>query len=176
VTSFGTDICEEGLSGGMRTDPHVSWIRGYVNRYDPGSCDADGICASGCTGPDPDCPCAPDGFCTDDCPGFAEADPDCAGCGADGTCRYDCPGVDVDCCEADGICEAACGGTDPDCEDGVGPNPHNPGGEPLVPGTNDVLGGCSAIGQGHGHSSRWPLYLIAAIMLLLGRSRRLFLG
>jgi hypothetical protein len=57
VTSFGTDICEQGLSGEIRVDPYVDWIRSFIDANDPPSCASDTRCVtSGCAGPDPDCP------------------------------------------------------------------------------------------------------------------------
>lgn len=35
VISFGTDICEEGLSGQMRVDVNVEWIRDFIEEHDP---------------------------------------------------------------------------------------------------------------------------------------------
>jgi hypothetical protein len=35
VISFGTDICEEGLSGKMRVDVNVDWIRDFIEEHDP---------------------------------------------------------------------------------------------------------------------------------------------
>lgn len=124
ATSFGTAACGSGEDGAARPDDAMGWINGYIAAHDPtagptAGCDLDGQCAMNCSEPDPDCPCAADGFCTNACGNLAQ-DPDCAGCGLDGTCRQDCPTLDEDCCASDGNCFPACGSLDPDCGGGSG--------------------------------------------------------
>lgn len=121
ATSYGTQACGSGWDASARTDTHYAWLMEFINDHDPADCGADGQCAYECPAPDPDCPCAPDGYCTDACPDVA-SDPDCAGCGQDGMCRADCPALDTDCCTADGNCFDGCGALDPDCgpDDGSG--------------------------------------------------------
>lgn len=133
VTSFGTAACGSGLDGSVRIDTYRTWIRDYIAANDvlpvEATCDADDLCATDCSAPDPDCACAADGFCTAACDDNA-TDPDCDGCGADGTCRTDCPVLDTDCCATDGTCNAACE-ADADCVDDPGNpgNPNNPDGD-----------------------------------------------
>jgi MYXO-CTERM domain-containing protein len=160
VTSFGTAACGSGLDGSVRIDTYRDWIAEYIATNDPASCDADSRCATGCAQPDPDCPCAGDGFCTAAC-GDIASDPDCAGCAADGMCRADCPSLDTDCCATDGTCNEACGATDADCVDDGG-NPDNPGGEG---GDADGDAGCSASSGGG------SLLLLLALGMLLTRRR-----
>ena len=99
-----------------RVDVHrADFIQPFIDQG--GDCSADGACATGCTSPDPDCPCAADGFCTAACADVA-SDPDCnPKCAAEGHCVDHCPVPDPDCtdCDADGNCNAACA-SDPDCE------------------------------------------------------------
>jgi Trypsin len=121
-----------GVSIEMRTDTYEAKILDFIG--DP-ECQMDGICWLGCPFVDLDCPCAKDGFCTDecedkssdlDCPvpciadnfcdATCDADPDCP-CQADGLCESSCI-EDPDCgCEADGHCADSCDAPDPDCED-----------------------------------------------------------
>jgi hypothetical protein len=170
VTSFGTSVCESGLSGGMRVDPYRDWIMAFIQENDPATCDEDGQCATGCLEVDPDCPCASDGFCTDLCPD-ATADEDCAGCGQGDQCRDDCPALDVDCCAMDGTCNDACGAAlDPD---GV-PDDDDPGGsdddDPVDPtdpeGGRIIAGGCRA--GAHTIGGAGGVALVALAILMLG--------
>lgn len=180
ITSFGTSICESGLSGGVRVDPFVDWVNAYIAEHDdPASCAGDGRCATGCPAPDPDCPCAGDGFCTAACPA-TPTDPDCDGCGAGDGCRADCPALDTDCCAADGSCNAACGATDPDCVMDP-PDPGDPGdpGDPSDPGDDDPIpvdpeeeephdghaeGGCAMV-PGDPRAEAPLLLLLVAVLL-----------
>lgn len=119
ATSFGTAACGSGEDGAARTDDAIGWIKQYIAAHDPNagptaSCEQDNQCATNCGAPDPDCPCAPDGFCTTACSNLAQ-DPDCDGCGQDGSCREDCPALDKDCCATDGDCHPGCGTLDSDC-------------------------------------------------------------
>lgn len=161
VTSFGTSACGSGLDGSVRIDSHRQWIRDYMAEHDvvpaEATCEADGLCASECGAPDPDCACAADGFCTAAC-GDLASDPDCEGCGTGDTCRADCPALDDDCCATDGTCFAECGAADADCDDGNG---NNPGGE-----DGDDDGGCSTGGSPSG------LLLALGLGLLAFRRRR----
>jgi hypothetical protein len=100
-----------------RVDYYMDDINNFLGNVPQPGCDADGQCASGCSAPDPDCPCAADGFCTAACPDVA-ADPDCnPNCVANGVCvASGCPTPDPDCaCGADSYCNPACNGNDPDC-------------------------------------------------------------
>ncbi len=143
ATSYGTSACGSGLDASARTDTHYNWLMQFIAEHDPMDCGADGQCAPLCDAPDPDCPCASDGFCTAACPDIG-SDPDCAGCGDDGTCRADCPVLDDDCCAADGDCFAACGALDPDCG---GANGSGPGS-----GSSSGSGGSGpSSGSGAGH-------------------------
>lgn len=119
-----------GISIEMRTVKYATDIDEFVGHP---ACAENGQCALNCPFPDPDCPCANDGFCTDlcedlssdpDCPeqcvedgfcdGTCEADPDCP-CIADGSCQPSCV-ADPDCgCGADGFCAKSCSDPDPDC-------------------------------------------------------------
>lgn len=114
VNSFGIGACGAGQDGGAAIDGYYPWIADYVASNDPGSCERDQHCMHGCTAVDPDCPCAPDGFCSAAC-ADSSIDPDCQGCGKGDGCRMGCPVVDPDCCAANGTCVAACGAADPDC-------------------------------------------------------------
>jgi MYXO-CTERM domain-containing protein len=163
VTSFGTAACGAGLDGSVRIDSHRQWILDYMAAHDvvpvQASCDADGMCASDCSSPDPDCACAADGFCTAAC-GDLASDPDCDGCGTGDTCRADCPVLDNDCCATDGTCFAECGAADTDCE---GDNGNNPGGDDATDGEG---GGCNTGSNGSG------LLLALGLGLLAFRRRR----
>jgi MYXO-CTERM domain-containing protein len=145
ATSYGTQACGSGLDASARTDSHMDWLQTYINEQDPADCGADGACAMFCDAPDPDCPCANDGYCTDLCPDLT-VDADCNGCGQDGECRSDCPSLDTDCCVADGECLAACGDADPDCDDGANGNGSGPGN-----GSGNGTGPGTASGSGDGN-------------------------
>lgn len=170
VTSFGTALCETGLSGGMRVDPHHAWITAFIDQHDPATCDADGRCGSECAMVDPDCPCADDGLCTGMCADLA-SDPDCDGCGDGDGCRADCPDLDLDCCDVDGTCDATCGALDPDCEpDAGGDGVVEIDGDAGVGGGADhgaASGGCDGGSGGSG-----PALLLLAGLVLLARRRQ----
>ncbi|MCA9618748.1 MAG: trypsin-like serine protease [Myxococcales bacterium] len=120
-----------GLSYEMRVDAYADDVAWFIG--DP-ACDLNGQCSLSCPYPDPDCPCASDGYCTElcedwsldaDCPDpcvaddycdtSCDADPDCP-CLADGECELGCT-ADPDCtCDGDGTCNPSCGDTDPDCQ------------------------------------------------------------
>ena len=162
VTSFGTAACGSGLDGSVRIDTYRQFILDYMEAHDvvptQASCDADGMCASDCQAPDPDCACAEDGFCTAAC-GDLASDPDCDGCGSGDTCRADCPVLDEDCCAADGTCNDACGEVDADCGDD-GNNGNNPGDDEAA--GDD--GGC--------HSSNGSVGLLFGLALVVALRRR----
>ncbi len=83
-----------------RVDAHVmDFIMPFMEEYEgAASCSADGLCASGCKNPDPDCPCIEDGMCSDAC-AYPSADVDCQiECADDGECDESCS-YDVDCAE-----------------------------------------------------------------------------
>ena len=123
-----------GLSIEMRTDRYASDIEEFIGHP---ACAENGQCALNCPFPDPDCPCANDGFCTDacedlstdpDCPeecveddfcdATCDADPDCP-CIADDVCDATCIS-DPDCgCGADDFCASGCATPDPDCSEPV---------------------------------------------------------
>lgn len=164
VTSFGTAACGSGLDGSVRVDSYHEWITTYIATHDElppePMCTADDLCASDCMSPDPDCPCAEDGFCTAGC-GDLASDPDCDGCGSGDVCRADCPMLDADCCASDGTCNDACGETDADCVDpGDGDNDNNPGDD-----DGGASSGCATTGQ-----TSWLILL--GIGLLLATRRR----
>jgi hypothetical protein len=126
ITSFGLRGCN--LAGqenwSQRVDLVSSWISDMIATYDPPSCEKDFRCSTGCSAPDPDCPCAADGFCSTLC-GDTDTDPDCPqGCGANATCislppdQGGCPAPDPDCgdpCGMEGHCIEDCPARDPDC-------------------------------------------------------------
>ncbi len=128
------------------------FIEPFIAAYPEGSCDADNVCALGCSEPDPDCACQADGFCSP-CEKGWWWDPDCpAACGDDGTCVAEgCAEPDPDCgeCEQDGTCNESCG-NDPDCG----------------PGANRDGGGCRTSGGGAGLG-----WLFALALVALGRKR-----
>ncbi|MFH0901513.1 MAG: hypothetical protein V2A73_12875, partial [Pseudomonadota bacterium] len=90
----------------------------FIDSFVNGGCGLDGGCARNCASPDPDCPCAEDGFCTELCTD-TNNDRDCPyGCSQDGYCAPEgCPKPDPDCprCDGDGKCAADCSSHDPDC-------------------------------------------------------------
>lgn len=138
------------------------------------SCNAGDGCASGCASPDPDCPCAADGFCTSACVDVA-SDPDCDPlCAAEGTCVEDCPVPDTDCpvCIADGDCNAACE-SDPDCstgEGGAGGGGKGAGGESGESDSAESDDGCDcALDRKAGGS---PLSLLFGFVALAVQRRR----
>lgn len=107
--------CFDGMID-ERVDAHLAeFVQPFIDKM--ATCAADEACAEGCAAPDPDCPCADDGFCTAACPNFSE-DPDCdPGCGLDSVCVTNCPVPDPDCttkCKSNGTCEDGCT-NDPDC-------------------------------------------------------------
>ena len=141
------------------------------------SCNAGDGCASGCASPDPDCPCAEDGFCTSACPDVA-SDPDCdPQCAAEGTCVEDCPVPDTDCpvCIADGDCNEACA-SDPDCSEGQGGD--GAGGEGAGGETGESEGeesgeGCDcALDRKVGSSPFGLLLGLAALAVMRRRQRK----
>jgi hypothetical protein len=86
VTSKGSTQCDAAASD-TRVDAFADFIQGFMQANDDvASCNfdggMDGRCAIGCGAPDPDCPCAADGFCGA-CPNPAD-DPDCPQ-----SCYYD---------------------------------------------------------------------------------------
>ena len=167
VSSFITDEnCNYGNSGNVRTDVYYGWIMAYVDQNDPASCAADGRCATGCSGVDPDCPCADDGFCTSQCADWLNDDPDCGQCGSGDTCATECPELDLDCCVEDDNCHPACGSVDPDCA------PVAPDAGPDDPGAdigNNLTGGCST---GGGSGAPLVIVLSLAFGAVLGRRKR----
>ncbi len=156
-----------------RVDVHVAdFIQPFID--EAATCGKDLGCAKGCPAPDPDCPCAADGFCTAACADPA-TDPDCdPRCGADGTCVTDCPLPDPDCpvCVADGTCNPLCA-SDPDCATaGVG-------GAPIVMGASTSASGAGvapttssgcAVANGQPSSGVAALW-IGALALAIGRRR-----
>lgn len=128
-----------------RVDVHtMDFIMPFIEQHEgAASCDSDGMCATGCENPDPDCACAADGHCTDACE-HPSADLDCtAECPADGVCDESCS-YDFDCTDAAG---AVCPEGDGNCE-----------------GTD---GGCSTTGSG---SSTW--FALSVLLLFVSRRRR----
>jgi V8-like Glu-specific endopeptidase len=104
-----------------RVAVYLPEINSFIGAIEPGR-GFDAVCATGCTEPDPDCPCAGDGFCTTACADPLD-DPDCdPGCGQDGMCVLECPAKDPDCtvCGADDACDPTCI-ADPDCARDDGP-------------------------------------------------------
>jgi hypothetical protein len=103
--------CGAGVD--IRVDTYRAFIDAFITSNDAALCTADGRCAPGCPGTDPDCPgCLADGQCTATC---GDTDPDCR-CLADGVCDASCT-ADPDCrCRADGACDSTCS-SDPDCVD-----------------------------------------------------------
>jgi hypothetical protein len=101
--------CGAGVD--IRVDTYRAFIDAFITSNDAALCTADGRCALGCPGGDPDCPtCLADGTCNASC---GNTDPDCR-CLADGVCDSSCA-ADPDCrCRADGTCDSTCS-NDPDC-------------------------------------------------------------
>jgi uncharacterized protein (TIGR03382 family) len=167
VTSFGTAACGSGLDGSVRVDTYATWIETYIMAHDmlppTPTCNADGLCASDCPAPDPDCPCADDGHCTAAC-GDIVSDADCAGCLSGDVCRNDCPALDTDCCATDGTCNAACGNVDTDCVPPDPGNGNNPGEEEEGEGDGKNSGGCSSTGSGS-----WALLALLGLVLFVHR-------
>lgn len=107
-----------------RVDKHIAgFIQPFID--EDATCAHDFGCAStkpaGCDEPDPDCPCADDGYCVLSETGGAcetpDDDPDCVAlCADDGECEASCGDLDPDCatCTGDGVCDAGCA-ADPDC-------------------------------------------------------------
>lgn len=159
-----------------RVDAHLdSFIQPFIDKG--GSCEADGACASGCAAPDPDCPCAGDGFCTAACSQVA-SDPDCdPACAEDGVCASDCPVPDPDCpvCVADGECVDACP-ADPDCSTGAGGNGGiggAGGADDTEDDDNDVTvidSGCGCAVEGAEPAAGAPTWLLALALLFRRRS------
>lgn len=110
--------CMDGLD--TRVDLYGPFIRQFLMDTGGASCVEDGLCASGCPGPDPDCVCQADGMCNGQCPNLL-SDPDCpADCVANGVCATQaCPRLDPDCvaelstCTADAQCQSRTCATDP---------------------------------------------------------------
>jgi MYXO-CTERM domain-containing protein len=128
-----------------RVDVHtMDFIMPFIEEHEgAASCDADGMCASGCDTPDPDCLCAADGFCGDTC-AHPSADLDCsAECAADGLCDESCS-YDLDCSEAPVDV----------CAEGID-------------NCDSSDGGCSTSGSG---SSLW--FALGMLVLFLRRRRR----
>lgn len=161
-----------------RVDEYTTIIYDFLGETPGGTpqCHADGQCATGCGAPDPDCPCAGDGFCGPECADPA-ADPDCsAPCTADGVCDATCVS-DPDCetpCPADGICDGACA-PDPDCGD----EPPPPAGEGWVAG--DVSeedydeidgGGCNVGSPRRGSNAMGAWWMLLGLGLWTARRRR----
>jgi len=148
--------------GSVRVDTYRDWIRQYISDHDvlppDASCNADGMCASGCAAFDPDCPCAADSFCTAAC-GDVGSDPDCTGCLAGDVCRTDCPALDTDCCATDGACNDACGAMDEDCA-------------PPDNGNTDGDGKGDSSGCTTGGSAGWFAGLVVTLLLVRRRRRQ----
>ncbi len=127
-----------------RVDVHtMDFIMPFIEQHEgAASCESDGMCATGCENPDPDCACAADGMCSDAC-AHPSADLDCAAeCPADGVCDETCS-YDYDCTEtAADVC--------PDGADGC----------------DGTEGGCSSTGSG---SSTW---FALGLLLLFVRRRK----
>jgi len=170
VASFITnEDCTLGQSGNVRTDMYYDWISDYVDAHDPAGCHQDGRCGSMCTSVDPDCPCAADGFCTDQCADYVNDDPDCAQCGTGDGCQTNCPALDTDCCVMDEVCDAACGDLDPDC---LPPGDDPPDDPPADLGDDPPMmsGGCSSGGH-TGGAFAFVLLLLAALRVAASRVR-----
>ncbi len=103
-----------------RVDVHtMDFIMPFIEEHEgAASCDLDGMCATGCDAPDPDCLCAADGICGDSC-AHPSADLDCAAdCPADGICDESCS-YDYDCqAEPEHLCPEGDEGCDTATEPG----------------------------------------------------------
>lgn len=162
-----------------RVDKHIdAFIQPFVD--EDASCAKDFGCAKGCAQPDPDCPCADDGFCLSPsepgtCP-VPTDDPDCGDdpCAENGLCDPACVAVDPDCpvCTADGACNPACvEGADPDCGAGgaggaTATSTGAAGGPPETVTECDCRAGAAPPG------SVVALVPLAAAVAALGRRRR----
>ncbi|MCP4447702.1 MAG: trypsin-like serine protease [Myxococcales bacterium] len=128
-----------------RVDVHtMDFIMPFIEQHEgAASCEADGMCASDCEDPDPDCVCAADGICSDAC-AHPSADLDCLSeCPTDGVCDETCS-YDYDCVqEAVALC--------PDDAEGCG----------------STEGSCSSTGSG---SSTW--FALSVMLLFVSRRRR----
>lgn len=110
--------CMDGLD--TRVDLYGPFIRQFITDTGGPTCVEDGLCASGCATPDPDCVCGADGTCNGQCQNLL-TDPDCpAECAADGLCStLACPRLDPDCtaelatCTQDTQCQYRTCATDP---------------------------------------------------------------
>jgi hypothetical protein len=110
--------CMDGVD--TRVDVYGTFIRQFLMDTGGPSCVEDGLCASGCASPDPDCVCGGDGVCNAQCPNLL-SDPDCPrDCVANGVCATDaCPRPDPDCtaelsaCTMDSQCQYRTCATDP---------------------------------------------------------------
>lgn len=82
----------------VRVDAHQTFVSQWMSENETPTCEADGLCLSGCDPVDVDCDCKADGVCSPNCTR---------------------PELDADCpvnCAADGVCETAtCGRPDADC-------------------------------------------------------------
>ena len=186
-----------GISIEMRTDQYADDIQTFIGHP---ACAENGQCALNCPFPDPDCPCANDGFCTElcedlstdpDCPeecvedgfcdGTCDADPDCP-CVADGSCQPSCV-ADPDCgCETAGFCASGCATPDPDCPE-AGPSCVADGQcDPSCATDPDCDGDAPPVANGTAESGgcstrpgpsddRMPLWLLALGALALTRRR-----
>ncbi|MDP3502163.1 MAG: trypsin-like serine protease [Myxococcales bacterium] len=102
--------CMDGVD--TRVDVYGGFIRQFLMDTGGPSCVEDGLCASGCPSPDPDCVCVADGMCNGQCANLL-SDPDCPrDCVGDGVCSMQsCPRLDPDCraelsvCTADTQCQ-----------------------------------------------------------------------
>lgn len=131
-----------------RVDDYVPDIEAFIGNATGPQCFDDGQCATDCGSPDPDCPCASDGFCTDAC-ADQTTDPDCGpSCGADNFCNPECS-------------------ADPDCE----APPTTPSGNNWVPGNaqgedyeGELLTSCTYAPRGNSDAT-WLLLAAAGVLL-----------
>lgn len=113
-----TGNCMDGLD--TRVDLYGPFIRQFLMDTGGASCVEDGLCATGCATPDPDCVCQADGTCNGQCPNLA-SDPDCPiDCAANNVCtNLSCPRADPDCitegstCTMDAQCQYRVCASDP---------------------------------------------------------------